>query len=56
MVPGMAPRKGLFIDHAKAVAITKEYAENTTCTSIPMKAYLAAPTAGDYFQPETGEP
>lgn len=23
----MAPRKGLFIDHAKAVAITKEYAE-----------------------------
>ena len=27
MVLGMAPRKGLFIDHAKAVAITKEYAE-----------------------------
>ena len=27
MVLGMAPRRGLFIDHAKAVAITKEYAE-----------------------------
>ncbi|HBJ18525.1 MAG TPA: ABC transporter ATP-binding protein, partial [Clostridiales bacterium] len=27
MVLGMAPRKGLFIDHAKAVEITKQYAE-----------------------------
>ena len=27
MVLGMAPRKGLIIDNAKAVAITKEYAE-----------------------------
>ena len=27
MVLGMVPKKGLFIDHAKAVEITKEYAE-----------------------------
>ena len=27
MVLGMAPRKGLFLDHQKAVEITKEYAE-----------------------------
>ena len=27
MVLGMAPRKGLFIDHAKGVEITKQYAE-----------------------------
>ena len=33
MVLGMVPKKGLFIDHAKAVEITKEYAErfNLAC-------------------------
>ena len=34
MVLGMAPRKGLFIDHAKAVAITKEYAEKYASTRL----------------------
>ena len=53
MVLGMAPRKGLFIDHAKAVAITKEYAEKYNLHVEPeakvmdIPVGMKNPTSGD---------
>ena len=53
MVLGMAPRKGLFLDHQKAVEITKEYAERFNLHVEPeakvvdIPVGMKNPTSGD---------